>query len=93
MAGSALGFYSNWYCRARESEVQEWMETATQSDRGLEEAKARAAAARDAQRGLELEAARLRQFAAQLQHADRSKEAAIQKLKERLSEKVCYCGH
>ena len=28
-------------CRQREAEVQEWMESASQSDRGLEEAQAK----------------------------------------------------
>ena len=28
-------------CRQRESEVEEWMETASQSDRGVEEAQAK----------------------------------------------------
>ncbi|KAK9820170.1 hypothetical protein WJX72_007055 [[Myrmecia] bisecta] len=68
--------------RVRDNEVQQWMETASQSDRGLDEAEQRAS------QKMEGEVGRLRQHLAQAEHGGRAKEAVLQKLRARLTDKV-----
>ncbi|KAA6411758.1 MAG: hypothetical protein FRX49_13801 [Trebouxia sp. A1-2] len=74
--------------RLREAEVQKCMESASQSDRGFEEAQAKGHQWKEQARAAESEVQRLQSHVAHLQHAARAQEVILEQLKGRLGDKV-----